>query len=104
MRKFFDKSYPIGHEHFGPRVRIQGPDRGIECGEQLIGHEHIDARHRAQQRGFAGIGVPDERDRQFVFPSRAARLMLVPDRRQFRPEFLQAIADSALIELKTRLS
>ena len=30
--------------------------------------------------------------------------MLIPDRRQFRPEFFRAIADSALIELETRLS
>ena len=41
---------------------------------------------------FPGIGVSHERDRQFVFLPGAARLMLVPDRRQFLPEFFRAIS------------
>ena len=104
MGQISDKSHRIGQEHFGARLGIQGPDRGIERGEELVGHEHLAPCHRPHERGFPGIGVPHERNRQFVFPSGAARQMLIPDRRQLRPEFFRTIADSTLIELQTRLS
>ena len=43
MRKLFNKADRIGDQNARPGFRMHGSYGGVECGEELVGNQHLTA-------------------------------------------------------------
>jgi hypothetical protein len=81
---------------------VEHAHRGIQRGEELVGHQHLAAGEGAHQRGLAGVGVAHQRHRGEALAALAASalgLALELHRGDLELQLGDAVADLAPVEL-----
>src|SRR5207302_4218878 len=107
VRKILDEADRVADEHARDALRVQGPHRGIERGEELVRDQRLASRQRAHQRGLARIRVSDERHAReplALLAPGALRLALDGHRVELLLQLGDAVADLAPVELAVRLA
>src|SRR5260370_32510563 len=63
FRQGANKSHSVGEKYAPAGRQTQRANRGIKGGEHARRDENVGTAQRVKQRGFAGVGVADKRDR-----------------------------------------
>ena len=106
MRQLANETDGVGDHDLGIARQHDAAHGRIERREQLVGDVGICASQRVEQRGLAGVGVADERERRnrdidALLPARFALLfeLLEPPR-----QCLDAFAEQSTIGLELRFA
>src|SRR5690554_3973098 len=81
MREPPNKTHRIGDEDLRRRLRLEDADRGLKGREERIFDIDLASRERAEERGFSGVRIPNERYLRQRFSMRSLR----------RPRLTQAL-------------
>jgi len=102
MRQPADKAHGVRQHGFALAGKQAAARAGIQRREQFVFDKHVRARQRVEQRGFARIGIADERDRpdRAFGPAAALHPAALPDVFDFLFETLNPPANDAAIHLE----
>ena len=98
-RKIAQKTYCVGKQDAAARRKAHRANGGIERGEHFRGSQHVGMGQRVEERGFAGVGVADQRDHaeRNGLARAAARGALAANGFDGLLDFADAVADAAAV-------
>ena len=106
MRQLSDESDGIDQQAAAVFREIDIAHNGVQCCEELVLDQHVRAGKRVQERGFARVGIADERNDglPLLFAAGAAEIAALFDFLQIAFEIINALADAAAIHFELRFA
>ena len=104
MGQAADEADGVGDERVRAGHEFDSARGGIQRREEAVLDEQVGAGERTQDRGFAGVGVADQRGAELTRPPFALRGPLPGDDLELAAQVADAAADQATVRLQLRLA